>query len=227
MRRHGIKISTKFITNPFDLYLVSHAPVSNAVAISHVRRRHDRHHGADVPLRWCPLKHAAGGLKALTLEPERKVPCWGKECTVMVRSGPRHMTWTFCDGNGRERNLPPLPGPILPMSMSGMGRYKGMGKLEVDIGGFTPAALVLGATANNVTFGATANNVTLLPSSVIVVAPLHCPHQRRTALFLRLGDQYSLHVQKRLVIYTNKNYCVKIIKLVQISNELKVVVRMC
>ena len=102
-----------------------------------------------------------------------------------------------------------------------------MGKREVDIGGFTPAALVLGATANNVTFGATANNVTLLPSSVIVVAPLHCPHQRRTALFLCLGDQYSLHVQKRLVIYTNKNYCVKIIKLVQISNELKVVVRMC
>ena len=102
-----------------------------------------------------------------------------------------------------------------------------MGKLEVDIGGFTPAALVLGATANNVTFGATANNVTLLPSSVIVNAPLHCPHQQKTALFLRLGDQYSLHVQKRLVIYTNKNYCVKIIKLVQISNELKVVVRMC
>ena len=101
------------------------------------------------------------------------------------------------------------------------------------MGGFTPAALVLGTTAKNVTFGATANNVTWMEHGVAVrqcrhqsTSSHHCPHQRRTVLFLRLGDQYFLHVQ-RLVIYTNNNYCVKVIKTVQISNKLNVVVRMC
>ena len=49
------------------------------------------------------LKHAAGGLKALSLVAEEEVHCSGKECMLLERNGPRRV-----NGLRRGRILPAL-----------------------------------------------------------------------------------------------------------------------
>ena len=47
---------------------------------------------------------------------------------------------------------------------------------------------------------------TMVPS---LLSSRYGPHISRTIRFLHVGGYYILHVRKRLLIYTNKKYCVK------------------